>query len=313
MAATVAVGCVIVVQLAWQWAAFLPLWRPVAVVAKGGAEADPQIRRVAADRPAVAKLQALTAVTPGRLVYSAEGHRLVRTLSLARYGLAPNVFPMGNVPTVNAVAHGITVDALYPTQQLTGGPLLPPEGVQADQAFLDVLGIRYVLVLPGEPTAARLREIGPVREGFLLFENPGAWPEAFAVPALPTARVPRKAGCEHDRFYCADFSRYSIERLDTPVRIERHADGMTLTLPESGHPQHVVVTQWYQPGWHVSGGAEVGAAIEQLVGITLPPGQRTVTLTYFPVVRGSLFLFGVAVEAAVAAVCVWLARRRVRS
>ncbi len=306
--AVAAVAGLVVLQLAWQWWAFLPLWRSVAQVALGGSEPDSNVQRLSLVQPAVAKLQALHAARPGRLMFSDRASRAIRSLTFTADGIAPNVFAIANIPTVSAFAHGIVLDALYPTEELTGGPIWPPASAHTDQAFLDVLGIRYLLLLRSEQGAPGLREIGSVPGGLTLFENPGAWPEAFVVDTFPSAKAPRKAGCEHDRFLCADFSAYKIHRLTTVVGIDWHQDGMTLRVPRVDRPQRVVVTQWYQPDWHVSSGrASLGRVIEQFIGVTIAPGETSVRLTYFPAVRGALFVFGCLSELAVAGVCVAMA------
>ena len=306
--AVAAVAGLVVLQLAWQWWAFLPLWRSVAQVALGGSEPDSNVRRLSLVQPAVAQLQALNAARPGRLMFSDRAGRAIRSLNFTADGIAPNVFAIANIPTVSAFAHGIVLDPLYPTEELTGGPIWPPASAHTDQAFLDVLGIRYLLMLQGEQGAPGLREIGSVPGGLTLFENPGAWPEAFTVDTYPSAKEPRKAGCEHDRFLCADFSAYQIHRLTTAVGIDWHHDGMTLRVPKMDRPQRLVVTQWYQPDWHVSSGrASLGRVIEQFIGVTIAPGETSVRLTYFPAVRGALFVFGCLSELAVAGVCVAMA------
>jgi hypothetical protein len=314
--AVAAVAGLVVLQLAWQWWAFLPLWRSVAQVALGGSEPDSNVRRLSLVQPAVARLQALNAARPGRLMFSDRAGRAIRSLTFTADGIAPNVFAIANIPTVSAFAHGIVLDALYPTEELTGGPIWPPASAHTDQAFLDVLGIRYLLMLQCEQGAPGLREIGSVPGGLTLFENPGAWPEAFTVDTYPSAKEPRKAGCEHDRFLCADFSAYQIHRLTTAVGIDWHHDGMTLRVPKMDLPQRLVVTQWYQPDWHVSSGrASLSRVIEQFIGVTIAPGETSVRLTYFPAVRGALFVFGCLSELAVAGVCVVMAvliRRRPR-
>ncbi len=313
VAAPVAAGALVVLQFAWQGYAFWATWLPVARVAVGYPEQDPSSRRVAHERPAVEQLRQLTKNTPGRLMLSLDAHAAVRTLALTRNGLAPNIFAMYGVPTLDGLANGIVVDDLYPTPSLTGGPMLPPSMALEDRAFLDVLGVRYVLSLPDERRDPGLIDRGNVPGGLRLLENPTAWPEAFFVAGQPPDRVPRKQGCEHDRFLCADFSQHAISRLDEPIRMTRHPDGVTLTFTPAPDPRLVVLTHWYRKDWHASDSAvEVVPVAEQFIGLRIPAGRSTVTLTYFPVIRGTIFLAGVACEIAVAVLCIAIVVQRRR-
>jgi hypothetical protein len=309
--ATLVVAMVVAVQVGWQWLGVYPVWRPVALVAAGAPEPDPIVRRLAHDQPAVERLKSLVRKSPGRLMLSLDADQTVRGLSLARYGLAQNVFPPNGVPTVNAAVLGIVLDDLYPTPELTGGPLIPPADAHLDRAFLDALGVRYVLVKDGQDYAPGLNDLGTVPRGLRLLENAAAWPEAFFVSALPPLVVPRKAGCGHDRFLCADFSRYDVARTSTPVAVERHHDGMTLTFPPADQSRSVIVNQWYRPGWHTSAG-RVTSGMEQFIAVEVPAGIPSVRLTYFPLIRGILFLTGIAAETLVLAAIAGLviARRK---
>ena len=304
-------AAIVVAQLAWQAAAFYPVWRSVAMVAMGYPETRDRPRRVARDSPIVDTLRELTASAPGRVMYSAAVETDIRGLALVDAGLASNALVMHGVPTLNGVAHGIVLDALYPTDSLTGGPLRVPASAHADQAFLDTLNVRYVVMHEAERGAPGLRERRRFDDGLRLFENPQAWGEAFAVKAFPAAPVPRRHDCENDRFFCADFGRDGVERETAKVGMERHRDGMTLHVPVSDRPQRVIVTQWYQDAWRVtSGRATLERALEQMIGVTVAAGESTVTIGYFPRFRGALFILSWVVEGAVAIACAVLAVRR---
>jgi hypothetical protein len=133
--------------------------------------------------------------------------------------------------------------------------------------------------------------------GLRLYENDEAWPEVFFVDSLRNDPVPRLAGCGHDRFLCADFSKYDLHRRAEPLQITRRDDGFRLTFPPSDSPRHILITQWYYPEWTVTEGrASIHRAAEQLIGVEVAPGERSVTIQYRPYLRAALFAMGIATE-----------------
>jgi hypothetical protein len=215
-------------------------------------------------------------------------------------GLAANELPMLGVPTVTGPIFGITADELYPERITLEGDLKADNASLQSKSFLDVLGIRYVLAVTGEPVMKGLPEVRSYPAGLDLYENSGAWPPAFFVSSIPTAPVPRLAGCSHDRFLCADFSKYEMHRLDQPLRVVRDDDGFRLTLPYSNSARDIVITEWFRDGWKVTQGrASLVRAAEQLIGVHVAPGETSVTLRYRPVFRAVLFGVGIVTELAV--------------
>jgi hypothetical protein len=244
------------------------------------------------------------------LLLSLSAHRQVRSLSLTKVGLAPNIFPMYGVRTLDGLVHGLVVDELFPTDGMTSGPIVPPPDAAADGAFLDLLGIRYVLLQPDEPLGHGLRDHGLVPGGLRLAENLDAWPEAVFAASLPHGPVPRKAGCGHDRFLCADFAQAGVIRVAGQIDVDRDFDRVTIRFAPAPESRMVLLTYWYRPDWRVSAGrAEVFRAVEQFIGLRIPPGETSVTLNYFPRLRGTVFVASVAIQLVVAVACGLLWRR----
>jgi hypothetical protein len=173
--------------------------------------------------------------------------------------------------------------------------------------------VAIVTILADQTVAPGVREIRRLSDDLRLYENVGAWPEAFFVESIPTNRVPRLSTCPHDRFLYADFSRYDFRRRVDSMEIARIHDGLRLTFPPTDSARYLVITQWYRPEWTVTEGrAGVTRAAEQLVGVSVEPGQKAVTLRYRPRLRGTLFAVGLATELAVAVAIAALAFRASR-
>jgi len=210
---------------------------------------------------------------------------------------------------------GITTDALNPQSGTLEGDVKATAGGIRSRALLNALGIRYVVAYGHDEVADGLHEVQAWTNGLRLYENDEAWPEAFFVDSLRNDRIPRLPGCGHDRFLCADFSKYDLHRLAEPLQITRRYDGLRLTFPSSNSSRYILVTQWYYPEWTVTEGrASVSRAAEQLIGVEVAPGERTVTVQYRPYLRAALFAMGIATELIVGiAIAVLAARLRTRT
>jgi hypothetical protein len=302
---------IVAVQLCWITFAFFPVWYPVFATWVG---IDPpgSVRLVSSGLA-----QDIVRVydhTPGRVVFAPKAHEALRKPRFNTLGLGMNQLPMLGVPTVSAVVNGITADEIYPIYATLEGEIKAEAATVRSKALLDVLGIRYVIALADETVAPGVREIRRLSDDLRMYENDDAWPEAFFVESLPTDRAPRLLECPHDRFMCADFSRYDFRRRMDPLSIARVYDGLRLTFPPATSPRDIVITQWYRPEWTVTEGrAQVSRAAEQLVGIRVEPGQQAVTVSYRPRLRSRLFFVGLATEFAVVvgiAALVFQSRRR---
>jgi hypothetical protein len=288
---------IVAVQIAWIAVAFVPTW--YSLFATWAGISEPGQFRLS---PTGLAQDIATIYTrkPGRVVFAPRAHVAVRKPLFNTLGLGMNQLPTLGVPVVSAVVQGITTDDLCPTYATLEGGIVAEAATVRSKAFLDVLGIRYVIALDDETVAAGLRQIRRLSDDLRLYENSDAWPQAFFVDAIPTDRVPRLAACPHDRFLCADFSKYALSRRPDDLEIARLYDGLRLTFSPADAARHVVITQWYRSGWTVTEGrASITRAADQLLGITVEPGQQAVTIRYRPRLRGTLFAMGIGTEIAV--------------
>jgi hypothetical protein len=273
-----------------------PAWMPVARAASSPTPMGQ--RRLAYPSHVAHAIRAIHQQKPGRWMFGERSYALLRELQLARHGLAPNQLPMLGVPTLNVVASGLTLDALYPVDAMLTSNTPPSAAAVQSEAFLNVLGIRYVVATDDDRIPAVLPRVATLAGGLSVYRNDAAWPEAFFVTRLRNDPVPRLAGCPHTRFLCADFSQYDLHRIEhEPVILQRHADGATLRFAPADRERYLLLTNWFQAGWQVtSGHARLMQAAEQLIGVAVDPGETEVRLRYFPLVRGALFLAGALTE-----------------
>jgi hypothetical protein len=299
---------IVVTQLCWIALTFEPVWYSTVRVAAG---LEPPHRNVLISPGIAEEIAARERVAAGRVIFGPEAHAALRIPWFNTAGLAPNELPALGVPTISAVVYGITTDELSPQSATLEGEITATASMIRSHPLLDVLGVRYVMAYEGDSVADGLPEIERWPNGLRMYENDGAWPEAFFVDDLRNDRIPRLAGCGHDRFLCADFSQYDLQRRDDPLQITRLDDGFRLTFPPRDSRRYILITQWYYAEWRVTDGrASVHRAAEQLIGIEVAPGERTVTVQYRPYLRAALFGTGIATEVVIAVAIVMLATSR---
>ena len=299
---------IVATQLCWLVVAFAPTWFLVAATSIGLERFPFSILR----SPGIAEqIAAREHAVPGRVIFAPQANDALRQpLLFNSAGLAPNELPVLRVPTVTAVVNGISADALFPQSAVMESELKASTHTVDTRPLLNVLGIRYILAFREDTVADGLPEIRRWSNGLRMYENSGAWPEAFFVDALRNDRVPRLPGCGHDRFLCSDFSRYDLHRSGDPLQITRLYDGLRLTFPPRDSRRYILITQWYYPEWRVtSGRASLQRAAEQLIGVEIAPRERSVTVQYRPYLRAALFGVGITTEVIVAIIVAVLALR----
>jgi hypothetical protein len=301
----------IVAQLGWTAVVFVPEWYPVFSTAMRWS--PPGRHRFGSTEIADA-VAAAHERAPGRVALSPRAYQAMRQPSFVQAGLAPNQLPMMGIPTLTSVMFGVSVDELYPDWALLEGEIRLDPATVVDTAFLNALGIRYVLALEDETVSPDVRELRQLPGMLRLLENPGAWPEAYFVAAELPGQLSRLSACGHDRFMCGDFSRHAAVRVAPDIQIARLRDGLRLTFPAEDALRDIVVTQWYRSGWMVTEGrASVRPALGALVGLRVEPGEQRVTIRFRPRLRMLLFVMGLATEAIAALGIAWLVVRRSRT
>lgn len=298
---------IVAVQLCWVVVCVTPEWYPRFVASVGLAPPG----RTKLISPGMAEeIAGREHASPGRAIFAPEAEAALRLPIFNNAGLAANELPVLGVPTVSATENGITTDDLFPQVGMLESDITATPGMIRSRPLLNVLGIRYVLAYGHDTVAEGLQEVKSWSNGLRMYENSEAWPDAFFVNALRDDRVPRLTGCGHDRFLCADFSKYDLYRTRDSLQITRLRDGFRLTFPPRDTPRSLLITQWYYPEWTVTEGrASLRRAAEQLIGVEVAPGERTVTVQYRPYLRAALFALGLATEAIVGIAILVLAMR----
>lgn len=302
---------VVAVQVCWAAVVIGPIWYPVFGAAAG--IRPPSDNTLIS--PGIAEdIAARAHAAPGRVIFGREANDALRKPWFNMVGLAPNQLPILGVPAVTAVLYGLTTDALSPQSGTLEGQVVATPGTIKSRALLNALGVRYVLAFGDDAVAPGLPEVRRWSNGLRMHENSEAWPEAFFVDALSNDPIPRLPGCGHNRFLCADFSQFAAHRLADPMDITRLRDGIRLTFPPSDAPRSLLITQWYYPEWAVTDGrASVRRSAEQLIGVEVAPGERTVTVQYRPRLRAALLAVALSTETVVLIAIAVLVAARWRS
>ena len=289
---------IVFAQLCWIAVTVMPVWYSIVRVATG---LEPAHRNVLISPGIAEQVAARERIAAGRVILGPKTDAALRLPLFNSAGLALNELPALGIPTISVVVYGITTDELSPQFGLLDGEITATASTIQSRPLLDALGVRYVMAFESDVAAAGLPEIQRWPSGLRMYENRDAWPEAFFVDALRNDPIPRMTDCGHDRFLCADFSKYDLHRRDDPLQITRLYDGFRLTFPPHESRRYILITQWYYPEWRITDGrASVRRAAEQLIGLEVAPGERSVTVQYRPHLRAALFGMGITTELVVA-------------
>lgn len=237
-------------------------------------------------------------------------------------GIEHNTLAYHGVPVVDALARGIATSPLHPDPALLEGHIRAGSTTLFDAPLLNVLRITHVLALPDDRHGANLTPEYVLRSrngsAIYLLRNRDAWPAAvFVDDAAAGIRLPRRDGCGHDRFFCADFRPVAEHRVDgPPIHLERRHGSMLIRLPPSGVSRTVMISAWFRPGWRADrAGVSIFPVFEQLTGVRVPAGVAEVRLAYWPAARvwAHVGSAAVLVLGVVALVLLGAARRRASS
>lgn len=246
-------------------------------------------------------------------ISEAGGNRLVPTTKvhdaigrrLAAHGVVTqSTLTLGGIDVVTGWFKGVTMDNFFPSRFFMHGFIGPQPQLLADLETLRVMGINMVLAFTDEAVAPGLRPIAtfvsdvasPREEEnpstLVLYRVPGAWPQATLMnPAILQVHPPRKPECPHDGLLCrdlTDFSRYRLQETATSIR--QH-NGLVVSMPPEKTERLLFLNIAYRPEWRASSGnhgldlAQIGNAF---LGVRVPLGVETVTLTYEPPIRIAL-------------------------
>jgi hypothetical protein len=271
---------------------------------------EPDARRAmwlhggAGEGPAADRLLALMP-EPGRLGYSAQVDYEVSMFEGIPVGLDVNSLAYRGVPVVNGLFKGISTDVLWPDDRLFYGRIrLPRQLIESDEG-LDVLGIRYVLANPGEAVAPGLRMHGSVPKSngreMVLYENVDAPPGAIVI-SDQKGGLPQLApypDCVNDRLLCKDLSPLARLRHRDHVDIVRRGPHIQITVPAGTEPRMLVLAEMFRPEWKADGSLQTISVGPGLLGVRLPAGTTSVSLSYrsTPFVAASLLGWTVLVGA----------------
>jgi hypothetical protein len=121
-----------------------------------------------------------------------------------------------------------------------------------------------------------------------LYENPGASPGAFLLPAdVGGTEFPQYEGCENDRILCRDFRALARPPGAAVPEVVRRGGEIGVTLSAAHTPATLVVADMFRRGWSaVAGGRALPTrpVLGGLIAVAVPAGITEVRLVYQPFV-----------------------------
>jgi hypothetical protein len=279
---------VAVVLLALQCAAVVlavvPFLRPLwgaglrqAALASGATAATPVVDRLLS-----------TTTAPGRVAYAPQVDYEISERGRLPQGLGVNALAYRGLPIVNGSFKAVSTGVLWPDERLFYGRVRLPAALVADDAALDLLGVRYLLARRGESVAPGLREIGTLAAGsdaLLLYENPDTGPGALLVDRMPEALpdLPVYADCSNDRLLCRDLTPLVRLRAEGDLTVTRRDGRIDVAVASAPEPRLLVVVEMYRPAWTAAGPdgpLRVVPVGPGLIGVVVPGGTSTIRLEH---------------------------------
>ena len=228
---------------------------------------------------------------PGRVLYSPAVDHEVSERALVPDGLGINALAYRGVAVVNGLFKAVSSDSVWPDDRLFYGRVRTPRALVMSKATLDVLGIRYVIALRGEPVSPALRELVStvaVRgKELVLYENREASAGAVLLAGTAPARaLPVFEGCDNDRILCRDMTDLADHHQRGPLDVAREPNAIRVAWSPSETPGTLVVAEMFRPGWSATSGDRALTArpvYGGLIGVPLPGGTAEVRLVYRPI------------------------------
>lgn len=224
-------------------------------------------------------------------------------------GLLTNVGAVRGFEDVSALAKGISLDTIHPSQTWPYG-LITGDGFRLfrlessdfdwtrdDQALLNLLGIRAVV---GMVTGGRasLPQVGLLRAEprgedpipLAVFRNPDAFPRAFFVGPAELDGATRRPGCAAEgALTCLDVAAVAsrIFPWQDPIHVAGTGDRMILSVTPHARPRTALVSVMWRPEWSATAHGMPIAVRQQwgLLRLEVPPNVAEVRLRYHSVVQ----------------------------
>lgn len=255
---------------------------------------------------------------PGRLLYSPAVENEVSQRALVPDGLGINALAYRGVAVVNGLFKAVSADSVWPDDRLFYGRVRTPDALMMAGPTLDVLGIRYVIALRGEPVSPALRELVSIvaarGKELVLYENRDASAGAVLLAGTAAGRdLPVFEGCDNNRILCRDMAALADYRQHGLPEVTRGVNEIRVAWSSASAPTMLVVVEMFRPGWITTSGDRLLGArpvFGGLIGVPLPIGADEVRLVYRPLApRAAIVACCLAVIASLALI-VWPSRGR---
>jgi hypothetical protein len=187
----------------------------------------------------------------------------------------------------------ISMDSIYPSRALMHGAISGDPWVMENKSFLDVAGIRWLLVGGSEAAfhqknskfKAPIFFEGKNGKSLALLENPNAWPMAVFIdsPKGSLNNFPRAVDCPHAGISCANLETIKNARKLDVVTIQIEYGQMILRFPPSESERQIFLSFFAHDGW-IARTKGVELPIQKVGGafmnIVVPAGIGEIELNY---------------------------------
>jgi hypothetical protein len=226
------------------------------------------------------------------------------------------------LPVVTGWFKNVSMDSIYPSPYLMHGKINGDSFVIDNHAFLDVAGIRWILVGGNEVQSLSkdsrfqppLVFNGSNGRSLALLENPDAWPLAvFIDPRLVAIHnFPRAPDCPLEGVACANFQQIKDARQVDDVKAHMSHERITLSFQPSSRPRQIFMTVFAHDGWVArAGGKEIPINIVggAFMSMSVPAGIGEIDLTYGSKWRLATMIISIASGVLMAVLAILMAQK----
>jgi hypothetical protein len=200
----------------------------------------------------------------------------------------PVFYGMGNL---TAYAKGVWLGDVYPPLRPMHNWIYPDQENLEGGEFLNVLSVKYVIILDGERHSPKLHEVArsPTHLGgdVVVLENPNAWPDGvFLRPEAKRATVPNVAFCEYNTIYCMDFDEIASFRIaNSGAEVRRIGGSFDVKFQAADRERVLMIPDLFRPGWTAFsdvGRLTIYPLFRGLIGLDVPAGVTNIRMYYLP-------------------------------
>lgn len=272
---------------------------------EGNGEGLSRLKDVTAERGVIAELKEVLGGKDHRIFLSDRVLFDSRNYKMVTDGWVSSGPGLYGINFVNGYFKGISVDRVYPTENIMMGRIGAQDDLFSHTEALDVLAVTHALVYSVEPPVAdwplvHVFNLSGDRK-LHLYQNQAPWARATLYPIdAKKVSLSKRGSCIHDRMLCLNFSPLAaIKNRTVGAETSYMTNGIDVDFDAAPEERLLVVSEYFHTGWKAYGQTADGQPDrletfpyqDGMLGVVLPAGLSSAELRFErPVFWWSLIL-----------------------